>query len=60
MIRRNTLVVFQSDTILEVLNTLLVVLVRVPFGVVLPDPLGQARRRLAWIDLDLGPVGLLQ
>ena len=33
---------------------------RVPFGVVLPDPLGQARGRLAWVDLDLGPVGLLQ
>ena len=26
----------------------------------LPDPFGQAGRRLAWVDLDLGPVGFLE
>jgi hypothetical protein len=60
IIRRNTLVVLHPNTILEVLDTLLVVAMRVPFGVVLPDPLGQARRRLAWVDFDLSPVGFLQ
>jgi hypothetical protein len=40
IVLRNVLIVFQSDAVLEILNALVVVLVRVPFGVVLPDPLG--------------------
>jgi hypothetical protein len=40
IVRGNTLIVFQSDTVLKILNALVVVLVRVLFGVMLPDPLG--------------------
>jgi hypothetical protein len=60
VVRRNALIVFQFDAILEVLDNLLVILVREPFRVVFPDPLGQARRRLSWVDFDLRPIRLLQ
>jgi len=60
VIRRDALVVLHPDTILEVLDTLLVIIMRVHFGVVLPDPFRQARRRLARVNSDLSPVGFLE
>jgi len=60
IVRRDTLVILHPDTILKVLNTLLIILVRKPLGVVFPDPFGQARRGLARVDFDLSPVGLLE
>lgn len=38
----------------------MVVVVGKPLGIVLPNPLRESRGRLARIDLDLIPVGLLQ
>lgn len=60
IIRRNALIFFQFDPVLDILHALLIVLMRIPFGIMLPDPFWQARRRLSRVDLDLGPVCLLQ
>ena len=45
---------------MKVLNTLLMIVVRVSLSIVLPDPFRQARRGFARVDLNLGPVGLLE
>lgn len=60
IVRRDALIILHPDSFLDVFGALLVIIMRMPFGVMFPDPLRQARRRLARINLDLSPVGFLQ
>lgn len=59
IIRQDALIVLHPDAFLDVFGALLIVFVRVPLGVMFPNPLGQARRRFARINFDLSPVGFL-
>lgn len=60
IVRRNTVVVFDPESILHCFDALLVVLMREGLSIVLPDPLRQARRRLSRVNLDLCPISLLE
>lgn len=60
IVQRDALIILHPNTFLDVFGALLIVVMRMPFGVMFPDPLRQARRRLARINLNLSPVRFLQ
>jgi len=60
VVRRDTLVILVSNTLLHAVNNVVVVGVHVVLGVVTPDPLGELGSSHARIELDLLPVGVLE
>jgi len=60
IIRLKCILVLHVDALHHARRTLLVIFVRVCFGIVAPHPFGQLGLRAARVELDFGPVRVLQ